>query len=364
MNKYIPRIALMAAALAASTLLAQETARKAEPPMAKKNSKVVTLHGDTLRDDYHWLRDKENPEVKAYLDSENSYTDAVMKDTEELQKKLYDEMLGRIKETDLSVPYRKGDHFYYFRTEKGKQYRIYCRKKGSLEAPEQVTLDLNDFGKDAPFVGLGTLQVSDDANRLAYSIDLTGFREYTLAFKDLRTGATSTDAHPPRLGRRLVRRQQDCLLHDGRPRQAAIQALAPPRGNRSGLGPARVRGKGRDVPRVRVALAQPGVPLRGIRQPHGERDAVPPRGEPQGEFRSCSSGQRTGSMTWTTGATSSTSSSTTRGATSASSPRRSRIRRPRTGKRSSRIATTSWWGPWTSSQATSSLRTGGKGSRA
>jgi oligopeptidase B len=184
------------AVAASSTLLAQETARKADPPMAKKNSKVVTLHGDTLRDDYHWLREKENPEVKAYLDSENAYTDAVMKETEALQKQLYDEMLARIKETDLSVPYRKGDYFYYFRTEKGKQYRIYCRKKGSLEAPEEVTLDLNAFAKDAPFVGLGTYQVSDDANWLAYSIDLTGFREYTLAFKDLRTGAVSAERIP------------------------------------------------------------------------------------------------------------------------------------------------------------------------
>jgi oligopeptidase B len=193
MSIAIQRIALIAAALGATAALAEETVRKVDPPMAKKNTKVVTLHGETLKDDYYWLRSKENPEVKVYLDSENAHTDAVMKGTEELQKKLYDEMLARIKETDLSVPYRKGDYFYYYRTEKGKQYRIYCRKKGTLEAPEEVTLDLNEFAKDAKFVGLGTYQVSDDGNTLAYSIDLTGFREYTLAFKDLRTGALSTE---------------------------------------------------------------------------------------------------------------------------------------------------------------------------
>jgi oligopeptidase B len=189
-------LALLAASLAVSGEAASDATTKAKPPMAKKNAKVVTLHGETLKDEYFWMREKDNPEVKAYLDAENAYTDEVMKGTEALQKTIYDEMLGRIKETDLSVPFRKGDYFYYYRTEKGKQYRIYCRKKGSLDAPEQVTLDLNEFGKDSKFVGLGTYQISDDANLLAYSIDLTGFREYTLVVKDLRTGESLPERIP------------------------------------------------------------------------------------------------------------------------------------------------------------------------
>jgi oligopeptidase B len=102
------------------------------PPVAKKEPKITEINGRKLVDNYYWLRDKKNPEVKAYLEAENVYTDAVMKPTEPLQKKLYDKMLGRIKETDVEVPYKDGGYFYYSRTEAGKQYPIRCRKKGSL----------------------------------------------------------------------------------------------------------------------------------------------------------------------------------------------------------------------------------------
>ncbi len=139
-------------------------------------------------DDYFWLRDRKNPEVKAYLESENAYADAFMKSTEALQAKLYEEMLGRIKETDLSVPYPKGNYFYYSRTEKGKQYPIYCRRKGSTEAPEEVMLDLNEMAKGERFMAVGDLEVSDDGNLLAYTNDNVGFREYRLHVKDLSTG--------------------------------------------------------------------------------------------------------------------------------------------------------------------------------
>src|SRR3989440_4249167 len=104
------------------------------PPVAKKVPKTTEINGRTLVDNYYWLREKKNPEVKAYLEAENAYTDAVMKPTEALQKKLYDEMLGRIKETDIEVPYKEGGYFYYTRTEAGKQYAIRCRKKGSMDA--------------------------------------------------------------------------------------------------------------------------------------------------------------------------------------------------------------------------------------
>ena len=99
------------------------------PPVAKKVPHVTEVNGHKLVDNYFWLRDKPNPEVRAYLEAENAYTDAVMKPTEPFQKKLYDEMLGRIKETDVDVPYREGDYFYYSRTEAGKQYPIRCRKR-------------------------------------------------------------------------------------------------------------------------------------------------------------------------------------------------------------------------------------------
>jgi oligopeptidase B len=163
----------------------------AVPPVARKVPKVDTVHGDRRQDDYFWLRDKANPEVAAYLEAENAYTDAVLKPTEAFQDALYKEMLGRIKETDEDVPYRKGGFFYYSRTETGKQYPIYCRKQGSLDAPEQVTLDLNALAEGKKFISLGAYAVSDDGSRLAYSTDDTGFRQYTLYVKDLATGKTS-----------------------------------------------------------------------------------------------------------------------------------------------------------------------------
>ncbi len=144
-------------------------ASAATPPVAAKKPKVREMHGDKFVDDYFWLREKTNPEVTKYLEAENAYTDAVMKPLDGLQERLYKEMLGRIKETDLSVPAKDGGYFYYSRTEQGKQYSIYCRKKGSLDAPEEVFLDLNELGKDQKFISLGALDVSDDGNLLAYS---------------------------------------------------------------------------------------------------------------------------------------------------------------------------------------------------
>src|SRR5438445_4367174 len=165
-----------------------------KPPSARREPKVDVVHGEKRQDDYHWLRRKEDPQVRAHLEAENAYTEAVMKPTEALQEALYSEMLGRIKETDLSVPYRKGDSFYYSRTEKGKQYSISCRRKGTLDAPEEVMLDANELARGEKFFALGDVEVSDDGNLLAYSTDVTGFREYTLFIKDLRTGALAPEA--------------------------------------------------------------------------------------------------------------------------------------------------------------------------
>lgn len=156
-------------------------------PIAEKQPQVLELHGDQRVDDYFWMREQNNPKVIAYLEAENAYTNAMMQHTESLQTRLYEEMLSRIKETDLSVPYRKDDYYYYSRTEEGKAYPIFCRKKGSLDAPEQVLLDQNELAKGHEFLSLGVLQVSPNHQILAYSIDTTGAEQYTLFFVDLKT---------------------------------------------------------------------------------------------------------------------------------------------------------------------------------
>lgn len=158
------------------------------PPVAERKPKIDTVHDDPRQDDYFWLREKDDPAVTAYLQAENDYADRMLAHTEALQETLYSEMLARIKETDLSVPYPNNGYYYYYRTEEGRQYEIYCRKKGSLEASEEITLDLNVLGEGKPYIGIGAYTVSDDGHLLAYSVDETGFREYTLFVKDLRTG--------------------------------------------------------------------------------------------------------------------------------------------------------------------------------
>ena len=176
-----------------STLLPAQTSEIPNPPVAKKQPHVTEVHGLKLTDDYFWFRDKANPEVRSYLESENAYTDAVMKPTADLQKKLYDEMLSRIKETDANVPYKEGEYLYYSRTEKGKQYPFLCRKKGTMDAPEEVVLDVNKLAEGQSFMSVAAYRVSDDGNLLAYSTDNTGFRQYTLQVKNLKTGELLPD---------------------------------------------------------------------------------------------------------------------------------------------------------------------------
>ena len=159
-----------------------------QPPMAEKKTKTTNIHGVTLVDDYFWLREKTNPAVMSHLKAEDAYTDTVMKPTAPLQEKLYNEMLSHIKQTDKNVPYRWGNYFYYSRTEEGKQYPIFCRKKGGLDAPEEIVIDQNELAKGQKFMSLGTFVPSDDGNLLAYSTDNTGYRQYVLQVKDLRTG--------------------------------------------------------------------------------------------------------------------------------------------------------------------------------
>ena len=161
-----------------------------EPPIARREPVEHVLHGDRRVDDYSWLRRKEDPEVLAYLRAENAYTDAILGPTEDFQGKLYQEMLGRILQTDLSVPYLLRGYRYFTRTEEGKQYAIRCRQRESDGSVEEVLLNLNDLAEGHSFLGLGSFDVSDDNHLLAYSTDTTGFRQYELRIKDLRNGET------------------------------------------------------------------------------------------------------------------------------------------------------------------------------
>ncbi len=162
------------------------------PPVARKVPKVDVVHGDVRQDDYFWLREKDSPDVTAYLESENAYADAVVKATEAFQDTLYREILARIKEDDTSVPYPYGGWLYYSRTETGKQYAIHCRRRG-LDAPEEVTLDLNALAEGHEFLSLGAYTVSDDSHWLAYTLDYTGSRDYALYVKDLVGGAVAPE---------------------------------------------------------------------------------------------------------------------------------------------------------------------------
>ena len=163
------------------------------PPVAEKQPKTITVHGDSRVDNYFYLRDKSNPKVMEYLHAEDAYADAAMKPRAAVQDALFNEMVGHIKEDDDSAPYRHGDYFYFTRTVKGQQYPIYLRKKGSITAPEEVLLDLNEMAKGLPFMALGSFMPSDDGRLLAYSTDATGYRQYTLHVKDLSSGAVLPD---------------------------------------------------------------------------------------------------------------------------------------------------------------------------
>ncbi len=180
------------------------------PPIARKLHTETQMHGVQLVDDYAWLRDKENPDVTAYLEAENVYADAVMTPLADLRKQLYEEMLSHIKQTDVSVPYRDGEWWYYSRTEEGLQYGIYCRRRAGapsfppssaervgkeesqppIDAREEVLLDGNLLAKGHAFFAIGDTDITGDGRWLAYTTDTKGFRQYTLHTKDLTTGET------------------------------------------------------------------------------------------------------------------------------------------------------------------------------
>src|ERR1700729_4045543 len=157
-------------------LMTQSTMR---PPRARQEPTPTTLHGHTLEDNYRWMRDKTSPELVAYLEAENAYTNSVVGGTEPLQAKLYAEMLSHIKETDESVPYRDRGWFYYTRTVEGLQYPIHCRRlatgaKFDESQPEEILLDVNQLAQGQAFMAVGGMTVSPDGAKLAYSTDNTG----------------------------------------------------------------------------------------------------------------------------------------------------------------------------------------------
>ena len=160
-----------------------------KPPIAEKIPQEECLHGEHRVDDYHYLREKGNPEVIRYLEAENTYTDACLEDTVELRESLYQEMLARIKQTDLSVPWRDGAWLYYSRTEEGRQYPIHCRKADQPRAAEVVLLDLNALAAGESYLALGDFEPSYDGRLLAFSTDNSGYRQYRLQVKDLESGA-------------------------------------------------------------------------------------------------------------------------------------------------------------------------------
>jgi oligopeptidase B len=162
-------------------------------PVAGREVKRTTIHGVELVDDYAWMRDKGSARVQSYLEAENAYTAKSMRGTEGLQERLYEEILSHIQEDDVSVPYRDGDWEYLIRTEKGKQYARYCRRPVGRSEAEEVFLDVNVLAEGQAFMSVGTLSVSPDGRLLAYTTDATGFRQYTLAVKDLATGELLAD---------------------------------------------------------------------------------------------------------------------------------------------------------------------------
>lgn len=168
-------------------------------PVAEKKAKELTAHGDTRLDPYYWMNDffKKGPDstkVVEYLNAENKYYDTMMAGTKDLQEKLYNEMKGRIKEKDESVPYFKNGYYYYTRTVEGKDYYVSCRKKGNMSAPEEVLLDVNKMAEGYKYFRVGGTSVSPDNKLLAYGVDTVSRNEYTIYVKNLETGEIYKDA--------------------------------------------------------------------------------------------------------------------------------------------------------------------------
>ena len=191
-----PTYFLLAATLLMTTFPSSALSPVATAPDAvKKPHEVKAPFGATRNDDYYWLRDddRKNPEMLAYLNAENAYTDAVLAPTKPLQEKLYNEIVGRIKQDDASVPYRERGYWYYTRFETGKDYPIQARRKGSMEAPEEILLDVNQMAEGKGYFSVGDAEVSQDNKLLAWADDAVGRRQYVIRLKNLETGEIYPD---------------------------------------------------------------------------------------------------------------------------------------------------------------------------
>ena len=170
------------------------------PPVAEKRPFELVEHGDKRIDNYYWLNQRENPEVIAYLEAENAYLKEVMADTEGLQEKLFNEIVGRIKQNDESVPFLDNGYYYYTRFEEGGEYPIICRKKGSLEAEEEIMLNVNEMAEGYSYYSVGGAVVSPDNKLLAFGVDTVSRRKYTIYIKNLETGEIYPDEIPETTG--------------------------------------------------------------------------------------------------------------------------------------------------------------------
>ncbi len=261
----------------ALTALTSLNIQAADPPVAPKHSTVLIKHGDKRVDDYYWLRHKQDPVVLDYLHAENAYAAAVTKPLKPFEDTLYREMLGRIQETDLSVPYRLRGWLYYSRTEAGKQYPILCRKSTASgeTAPEHILLDVNQLAKGKSFMAIGAVALSEDDRFYAFTTDATGFCQYTLRIKDLHTGKllpvrrqrvtsvawaadnktlfyTTEDKVTKRsnqLWKHILGQEQDTLLYDASAWMSTSPAVAPTCCSRAAA-----------TPRARCATCRPTGP--------------------------------------------------------------------------------------------------------
>ncbi len=177
-----------------------QTKNKIQPPIADKIPKELTAHGHTRTDNYYWLNDRENPEVIKYLTAENVYTDSILSHTKQFQEELFKEMKGRIKESDLSVPYKDNGYYYYARFEEGREYPIYCRKENDLHGREEIMLEVNEMAKGFDYYDIGGRSVSPDNTMLAYGVDTLSRRIYSIHIKNLSTREEINDVIPNTTG--------------------------------------------------------------------------------------------------------------------------------------------------------------------
>jgi len=169
---------------------------KIPTPLADKKPKELTIHGDTRMDPYYWLNERENPEVIDYLTAENQYLDTMMSHASGFREKLYNELVGRIKQTDMSVPYKENGYYYITRYEEGQEYAIHSRRKGTMDAPEEIMLDVNQLAQGHDYYAVGGRSVSSNNKLLVYAEDTLSRRIYTLRFKDLASGEMLPDIIP------------------------------------------------------------------------------------------------------------------------------------------------------------------------